>query len=490
MEIFDKFYNGIVSVIRGLFCLLVIVSLIAAIRYPEISFAKLSNFQFLIMIILIVGIILGMLSTKHKNYKIGLIGKILLVVGFILQFLAIKSSSFTVGYDVYSVFSLLNGKNMGFNEFYFSLNPNNIPVVIFYKSILKLFNLSATWTNLEYITTCFIDIGIIANLVSIRLIKKDSFNVALYFFSFFVLVFTFILVPYTDSLAYAIVSIYTCLYLLNKKIEKKKYNILISTFFLTFVVLGYFIKPSSVVPFIAIVIIEFLNFLKEPKKKIQLKGTIIYIIPILLSFMFFIGCSYVNKNQDLVNIQSDRDKPVTSFILIGMQGIGAYSPSEDQMMQKISTKKARNDYCIRQIKKQLKEYGLVGYVKFLLTVKQVYNTQDGMLGWTVDGVDSIPKHTSNFFQEYNYPIGKLFNMHRILAQLFWIITIALILFSMNYRDQKALLLQLAVLGGMLFLLFFEGGRTRYVIQFLAPMQLLAIYSYKDCIYKIREYISK
>lgn len=55
--------------------------------------------------------------------------------------------------------------------------------------------------------------------------------------------------------------------------------------------------------------------------------------------MFFIDCSYVNKNQDLVNIQSDRDKPVTSFILIGMQGIGAYSPSEDQMMQKYQLKR-------------------------------------------------------------------------------------------------------------------------------------------------------
>lgn len=491
MMIFNKFYAGIVSMIRGLFCLLVVISLIAAIRYPEIDFSKLSNNQFLITVMLIIGIIVVfLLLAKLNGDKTKKIGIMILIMSFILQFLSIKNSSFTVGYDVYSIFSLLNGRNMAFNEFYFSLNPNNIPVVIFYKGILTLFKLPATWTNLEYITTCLIDIGIIANLISIKLIKKDSFNFAIYFFSFFVLIFTFILVPYTDSLAYAIVSIYICLFFLNRAIETKEYKVFTFTAFLIFVILGYFIKPSAIVPFIAIVINDFLILFKTSKRKIQIKRIIGYIVPVLLSAMFFVGCSYLNKNQNLVKIQSDRDKPVTSFILIGMQGIGAYSPSEDQMMQKLSTKEARNNYCIGQIKKQLKKYGSIGYIKFLLTIKQVYNTQDGMLGWTVDGVDSIPKKTKNLFQEYNYPIGKLFSVHQILAQLWWIITISLVLFSMNYRNQKILLLQLAVLGGMLFLLIFEGGRTRYMIQFLAPMQLLATYSYKDCVCKIKRCISK
>lgn len=489
MTILNKFYASVISIIRGLFGFLMLITLIAAIRYPEINFSHLSNKQFLLTVVLtIISVMILLLVIKRNDSKIRTIGIVLLSVSFILQFLAIKNSFFPVGYDVSSVFSLLSGKNIKFNEFYFSLNPNNIPVVILYKGILELLNLHVSWVNLEYITTVLVDLGIIANLVSIKLLKENSFNVALYFYTFFALVFSFILVPYTDSLAYAIVSLYTCFFLLSKKIRKNRYKMLTLTLFLLFVIFGYFIKPSSIIPFIAILIVQLLMILKNRKQRILSKKLFIYIVPVLLGIGFFLGCSSLVSNQKMLKIQPDRDKPVTSFILIGMQGIGAYSPAEDQVMQSLPTKKARNDYCIKQIKKQLKEYGPVGYIKFLLTIKQAYNTRDGMFGWTVDGVDAIPRKAKNIFQNYNYPIGNLFSVHQILAQFLWILIIALSLFSLNSKDIKVVLLQLAVVGGMLFLLLFEGGRTRYMIQFLPPIQLLAIYSYRDFIYRTKKYI--
>lgn len=62
---------------------------------------------------------------------------------------------------------------------------------------------------------------------------------------------------------------------------------------------------------------------------------------------------------------------------------------------------------------------------------------------------------------------------KAINDILWIITLIFMLFSLCAKDWITLLLKYVVLGFALFLLLFEGGRSRYLIQFLPYVFLLS-----------------
>lgn len=73
-----------------------------------------------------------------------------------------------------------------------------------------------------------------------------------------------------------------------------------------------------------------------------------------------------------------------------------------------------------------------------------------------------------------------------IAQIWWIIWLGMLTFgtTKDYSKPKQMM-RLAIIGGMLFLLLFEGGRSRYLIQFLPIFLMLATMQAKDAALKIK-----
>ena len=63
--------------------------------------------------------------------------------------------------------------------------------------------------------------------------------------------------------------------------------------------------------------------------------------------------------------------------------------------------------------------------------------------------------------------------HKLTIQMIWLVVLIGILFSLRMNSFRIQLFKLSVLGGMLFLLIFEGGRSRYLIQFLPFLFVLS-----------------
>ena len=80
---------------------------------------------------------------------------------------------------------------------------------------------------------------------------------------------------------------------------------------------------------------------------------------------------------------------------------------------------------------------------------------------------------------YIYPDGKRLFDFKFLAQLCWVILIGIILFGLSDREEFSQTMRLAIIGLMMFLLMFEGGRTRYLIQFLPCFIILASLCWHD-----------
>lgn len=154
-----------------------------------------------------------------------------------------------------------------------------------------------------------------------------------------------------------------------------------------------------------------------------------------------------------------------------MEGSGGYSLEQDQAMMNAKNMHERNEYSIKRIQKNLKRMGTIGYLKWLV-FKQKNNTADGTLGWTADGnlAEATPK---TLIQNFYYTTGKYNKDFHFIAQLAWIALLTLVFLGFKNKTAEVQFFRLALLGGFIFLLIFEGGRSRYLIQFLPCLIILA-----------------
>lgn len=149
----------------------------------------------------------------------------------------------------------------------------------------------------------------------------------------------------------------------------------------------------------------------------------------------------------------------------------------------------KNEYVIKEIKRRLKEYGLIGLLGHLFT-KQSLTVAEGTLGWPYRDVKNektpvinplyklytkdlpVAKWIRTYFLSTDHP---QYRYYEFVKQLVWIVMAAgLVLGYLKKKDEDNFrFLSLAVFGGLLFLTIFEGGKTRYLIQFLPQILLVA-----------------
>lgn len=184
-----------------------------------------------------------------------------------------------------------------------------------------------------------------------------------------------------------------------------------------------------------------------------------------------------------MKIDSSKTMPANHFVAMGMTGTGGFNANDVSVNKKIKNPQKRKEYNNNLIKQRLGKFGVAGYTKFLI-LKQVNDTSDAGFGWGMDAGQGylMPFGEKNkiqgftrkiFLNKNNTSVDINWNGGKIISQIIWSIVLAAVIYAVTKFKNGYLILKLTILGSFIFLLLFEGGRSRYLIQFLPYIFTLA-----------------
>lgn len=390
-----------------------------------------------------------------------------------------------IGFDPHAIISALSNQKDPELIGYFSLNTNNLFLLLVLHQLVLLFH-TKTWLFFGLVSLFFTDLSALLNFITIKILAPKKVVTGIYLHALFLASFPMILVPYSDTFVLPFVSLMLLCYAIAFRSGLNVYLKLVFAF-LGGISLSvtYFIKPSAIIPAIAMLIVEVI-FLFKPQTTKRIVKTV------LVCLVFFGAGSYLSyqtlnnyvSNQNFIPIQKGRTIPPLHFISMGMTGDGGYDPKQALAMSRLDHDQ-KIAYSKANIKKQLKQKGFFGYLKFLFFKHQA-NVSDGTFAWLREGnffKSKAPDKTwlERFLASFIYPGGKHLADFRYLSQLVWLLILSLICFGKYFEPPVAWIqvLKLGLLGGFLYLLIFEGGRSRYLIQFLPLFLLLATFCFTN-----------
>ena len=458
--------------------------------------------MFLIFVVTIVVAIIVYPKIRHIAWRIFVQHQLLtasLLMGVVMawQLLFIICVHPAIGFDVGAIhLGLIEPQNSQLQA-YFSINPNNLPLLLILHGVAQLLH-STSWLAMDLVTMIVVDLSALLNIISIRIIDRQKTALGIYIHAIWLSIFPMIIVPYTDTWVLPLVSCYMFCYFSLRFGHLRFRSAYFVAFLLGLSIAGaYFMKPSAIIPVIAIILIEILYWIQNHTIKLftfrqltiqrinhgidrilTFRMMIPMIVLLTLGGAYFGGNYYLN-NQNYVVVNRQRAIPAIHFMSMGVSGEGGYNAHDALIMAELPTKEARVAYSRNMLVSRMKKMGVLGYGKFLLK-KQRNNTADGTFAWVKEGHfinDGVthPAHRgfAGSIRQFVYLYGTHIGDFRFLAQFWWVIWLGMIFFSWRNRQMVVQLFRLAIIGGMLFLLMFEGGRSRYLIQFLPIFLLMA-----------------
>lgn len=206
--------------------------------------------------------------------------------------------------------------------------------------------------------------------------------------------------------------------------------------------------------------------------------------------------SYVAKQQ-IVTIDPTKGFPAVHYILLGSYGNpedkntvhGTFNDADYGFAIAYPNKDARKKPELQRLIARTQERGLGGSLKFYL-MKYSDNVDTGIMGahreqlWstvrTLKQKNTASQKLQDVIYQHNIQVGDRVIWHanyQFIMQLVWLlILVAKIYTTWFYQtNAKATLISLTLLGGLLFLLIFESGGTKYMIQYTPFISLLAGY---------------
>lgn len=422
-----------------------------------------------------------------------LITIIIFVLMVISQVFILVNVTTPIGWDVGAIVSGV--RNPQIMNDYLSYYPNNqlyYFLMYLYNEVIStlLPELKGHWLIFQMLNIAFIDTAaVVLYKAAKEMVGKKGAYVTLYLYMFLFMLSPWIMVPYTDQISLWLTCIVLYLYS-NLK------NITGAIFYLAILMIGIFagvsflIKPSSIIYIVAWSIVMSLKMIVESRFSFQ---SIIIVILISISFYLpFAGFNQFMKNQEIVKIDSSKAMPWTHFVMMGLSGSGGYSSTDVERDMRIVDPDLRKKSNIEVIEQRLSEHRISGYVKFLIQ-KHFNNTDRGDFGWGRDGTPQNPEENSknsvqSFLRDMYYQQGKKTNVVRFSMQIVWIVIIIGLIYSFKSEKNDYVLycMKLTIIGAFLYLLLFEGGRSRYLIQYLPFFLIVSSIGLAKCLDFFRE----
>lgn len=486
-----KIRNFIFNMINILFIFWMIIILIGAFINPHFQLLFHSKLLFLLPLTIILSfLIVYYVSPVKKLCKYIFIDHklktslSLLAILFIIQLIVITRIKVSISFwDPYAIHQLINMNNyheLIHNKFmhqYISQSPNNLFIILFFHDIKNLIHQNISWTFLNISALICVYLSALINLFTVHLISPSKVANMAYIEFTWILFFPNLFISYSDNFVLPFVSLIILFLtpLINKLEKHKTHKIIYSILLGLSAGITYLIKPSAIIVLFAAFFVDLMYI----NKKNLLKSLII----LLISTCSFVAITKVNqiyiKHQSTYKIIKNTSFPPNHFLAMGITGDGGYNP------QLVNSDRGRSTFFIKKqsqkiIVNRFTKTKPSSLIKFFIQ-KNYLNTFDGSMGWQKEGTTMIDSHPvkgkiNNFIVSFLYKNGKNLNKTFILCQLWWIVILCIILRnSLNWKNKNVIdvIIKLGIMGGLLFLLFFEGGRSRYLIQFLP---LFLIYS--------------
>lgn len=490
------------SLLNYLFLLSILYTLYGTLRSSLLDISNINDKIWPFLLILFFIICIAFIPTTSRSYiqkklkplfsffkkNIAMITKLLFVIGFILQVIILYYIHVPIGWDVDGIYSgvteLTKNSPDSIASIYLSKNPNNSLFFFLMYFISQIGNfihhsLGNSWMFWQLTNTIFMDIG----FIFIFLAAKNLFNKKIAYLSFYLAFISLALSPwmlvvYTDTIMLPVISIILWVYSLVKKNHNNYLMILLGVL----IAISYLLKPSSIVFLVAYIMIELFLLLTDPKK-VNLKKGLVMTLLFCLPFAGTIRLFHVfEDHQKLIVLDRTQAKPWQHFVMMGLTGSGGFSEEDTRATISIPTKEGKINYANEKIAERLKNYGFTGYTKFLMK-KHLNNTDRGDFGWGRDGGPQIYAPSNDpiqaFLRDTYYQQGEKVKTVRFFMHLMWMVTLIGLLFvtrkEFKNDDQDTLLaiFKLTILGAFLYLLLFEGGRSRYLIQYLPIIYMLS-----------------
>lgn len=495
----EKFFDFGSKLIKYLFYFLFLLTIYFAITSPNLILGDNSitgsGTTLYTTFFIIFGLVLIVTFYTYKSWadllkfffidRKWITSSVLMVLAIIVQIIFVLNVHPAIGFDAGELHrALFDTTNIEIRGYY-SVNPNNLAPMLLQHQLAVLFN-NSSWLFFDFVTLLLVDLSALFNICSVAILNFKKVPLAIYIHALWLLIFPMIIVPYTDTWVLPLFSLYILLYILLRYGKFAwGWKIPIAVFLGITVILAYFIKPSAIIGVIAIGLIEFLYIFKESLSLNEMINKFIFVLIIIIGMVpVYSITNYALDHQKYIEINTSRAVVPIHFISMGVSGDGGYNAHDALMMAKMPSKQAQVDYSKKMLKKRLKKMGFFDYINFLIK-KQSNNTADGTFAWIKEGhfINENPKPSSRGFsgkiRNFVYLYGTNLGDFRYVAQIWWVFLLATIMF--NWKDNREIIqmLRLTIIGGFMFLLIFEGGRSRYLIQFLPAFLILATLSWSN-----------
>lgn len=500
-----KIIRNLYMIMMGIiFILLFFVD--TSVQYSTIETEKLSNI-FLIIIDVAILYMISRIYIKYRekiddfieaNYhKILLIGTI---VVFVIQIFVVYHIYFYTGWDCRRITDTAEYISKGHipqnmiarTNYYYSTCPNNIMLTeIFSKLyfILRLFGLKNGYQGLIVIGIVIVDLValILAKTTKMMTGSKKYAMIAWLIYAVWIAQLPWWVIPYTDTYAIIFPILELQLYLLfqrNEGIRKWIFALMLGLI----TCIAYFIKPTTVIVLIAVMIYEFVHMISERKYHS-------FLIVLLCSIIGFAGASGINHAEkrnlsQYIKMDDEKALTMTHYMMMGMntEHTGTYLRSDRIFSASLPNKEIRKQTNIKVIKKRLKDFGPEGYGKFL-GKKTLVNYNSGMMAWGREGnfirkESKIPKtRITNILRSFYYTDAEHYCVLTSYAQAMWLLVLSLgfvgaILTKKNKKIGNYEILLLTIMGITAFTLLFEA-RARYLYIMTPIYIILACYGIKN-----------
>lgn len=370
---------------------------------------------------------------------------------------------------------------------------NHFVVVLFYYfyKILSMLAITKIWIPTIILNIACIDLGIyITYRTAKRLKGMGCANLVLVFFLLCPTTYVWLTTAYTNTFSFPFVMaiLYLCLWLRGGEPNLK--NIVKCILLGLAVVVGYLVRPTTILPIIAMVLFSVVKFFEEPlmvkRKEMRMvnpewnltkrisgkRNTLIKMAVVLLACgVTWVGC------QMLLDRHIDREKitgqfPVVHWIMMGLnERTGGGFASEDVAYTKsFQGVEAKKEADVKRLKERVVRMGPAGLLRQgFIKMARV---------WAVGDDDSLKKSS----YAHDYPVlyerfmgsGNgwfLFYMQAFRMAIYVLLFIS-VLRQIRQGDCKEIFLYtLTFLGAVLFFLIWEAN-MKYNICFMGVYLLL------------------
>ena len=489
----EKVLNRIVSLIYY-FMMLVILAVVLFAGRMEYSPFHRRTFMLPNIAIMAIGVaavfLLRRLVNKgafsFKNRFI--IPGVILAVTIILSICCMYITGWDAGTLITDTFNWASTGQMDIG--YYSENPNNRLIFVIMATILKIgmgvgITSKAALYGLWVIVQCllFWAAGFIVKDIIFRITKDDKtalFGYLLY--NLFVGMSPWVVVVYTDCMGFIFPALTLWLYLVLP--DDSALKMIVKWLVLVTVgLLGYQIKTTTFVMYIALLMALLISSFGVLDKKLKGLGIAIFVLNVIILVPVFIKCwDFIPGTvafEAYTGEKCDREAELMPwhYFMMGLNkdSDGTFNYADDQFSHFIDTSDYRVEREKEVIVERLSDLGFTGLMK-LYSKKLVIDYNDGSFGYGLTGGEFVSSQIVedppwNSWARYIFMPGRGgFSIYLNYVHIIWLAMLASCLF-LKIRDRNECAIAFGLIGITMFLLMFES-QQRYLLVF-APIFVIA-----------------